>query len=202
MHRLLAAVACAALLASGCGSGGDASSGSSASASPSPTATPSAAYFVKADTAAINEAAHAAQAAGTKATARPSMNRCDRAGAKGYAAWRACWHGLLDPYQHSLEGLSTTLEALTGHDVPHACKTQLGHASDTFAGRADEVAGLTKGIDSDTRAQQVKAMHDYEKTLTAISYGYTKPFQALTQVCYSPQDLASINASPSGSPSS
>jgi len=66
MHRLLAAVACAALLASGCGSGEDASSGSSASASPSPTATPSAAYFVKADTAAINEAAHAAQAAGTK----------------------------------------------------------------------------------------------------------------------------------------
>ena len=129
------------------------------------------------------------------------MNACDRAGAKGYDAWRACWHSLLDPFQQSLEGLSKTLDGLTAHEVPQKCKAGLSHASEIFARYAHQVAALATGIDSDSRAQQVKAMHDYERMLTDISNGYGKPFRALTQVCYSPSDLASINASPSASPS-
>ena len=44
-------------------------------------------------------------------------------------------------------------------------------------------------------------MRTYVPNLRKMSKVWTEPFQALTQACYSPKDLASINASPSPSPS-
>ena len=57
------------------------------------------------------------------------------------------------------------------------------------------------GIDSKRRAAQVKALRIYGPTLGEISKSFAEPFRPVTQVCYSPKDLASIQASPRSSPS-
>ena len=62
------------------------------------------------------------------------------------------------------------------------------------------VGGLLRGIDSKRRVAQVRALRIYGTTLGEISKSFAEPFQAVTQVCYSPKDLASINASPKPSP--
>ena len=202
MHRIAVPVVLAALLLTGCGSNGskdsadEPASGSGSSAKAEPT---DAAFFEAADTSAINKAAAAAQKAGTAARADAASRRCDKAGSKGYDAWRACWHGLLDPFASSLDSLAAEMNTLAAHDLPSDCVTELSHAGDTFAGFARQVSALLAGIDSEKRAAQVKAMRTYTSTLDRIGSGYTRPFQALTQVCYSPKDLASINASPRAS---
>lgn len=197
MHRLVVALVLAFLLTSGCGSSGDqkSPSGSSPEASTAP-----AGYFEEADTTAINKAASAAQKAGAKAQDQKNYTKCDRAGSKGFDQWRACWHRLLDPFQAALNALAAEMKALTSQDLPAACKSSLGSAADTFEGFARQVAGLLGGIDSDKRAAQAKSMRTYDKTLRQIAAGYTKPFQDMTQVCYSPSDLESINATPKSSP--
>jgi hypothetical protein len=206
MYRFAVTSVFVVLTTAGCGSGGGtgASNGGArsddgaTSSAPAPSATASTGFFVGADTAAINKAAAAAQKASTRAASRAGSARCNRARSEGYPSWRACWHELLDPLQLSLNGLATELNTLASHDLPHACVTELGKAAETFAGFSSDVEKLLIGIDSGERSRQSKAMRDFSPTLDTITAGYTKPFQELTQVCYSPQDLESINASPGG----
>lgn len=196
MYRFVALLVLALLLAGGCGSGGGAPS-THPRGTPSPSA--KAAYFERADTSTINKVAAAAQTAGAKAQAPGRLRKCNRAGID-YVAWRACWHGLLDPFESSLDQMATTLKTLGAHDLPQACVARLGDASSTFTGYARKVARLTEEIDSDQRTRQERAMRNYTSTLRHIFDGFMRPFQVLTQACYSPKDLASINASPNATP--
>lgn len=199
MCRLAALVSVLTLLLSGCGGGsGDTSGGAGAAhASRSPSAT----YFGPAETAAINKAAGPAQQAGNDAQKAANLARCNRLGAKGYPQWRACWHGLLDPLQQSLNAFAAQLRTLASQDLPAACVSKLGEVADTFAAYATDVQGLLAGIDSDRRPRQVTAIHTYGRTLTEIAQGYTKPFHELTDVCFSPKELKRIRASRAASPS-
>ncbi len=133
---------------------------------------------------------------------RPRRRRaCNKAGNRGYEQWRTCWHNLLDPFKASLTGLATELGTLAKRDFPEDCVTSLGAAEAAFTGFATEVEDLLAGIDSKRRAAQVRALRIYGTTLGEISKSFAEPFQAVTQVCYSPKDLASIQASPRPSPS-
>lgn len=201
-HPLLAAVPSllVALLLAGCGS-----TPSSGQADPAPTSSPrpsptvEAAYLVKADTARINRVALAAQAAGKRAGSARATARCNRIDA--YPAWRACWHDVLDPYRTSLSAMGTTMGSFTDRGFPEDCTTELGRARTTYAGLSGQVGGLLRGIDSPSRAAQTKAIRGYWRTLRRVERGFTSPFVPVTQACYSPRDLASINASPSPSAS-
>ena len=85
---------CAFLLAvsltvSGCGGGdGDAGSGGE---NDDPSASATAAYFVRADTDAINAAAVKAQKTGAQAQAAKAQAACNKAGNRGYEQWRTRW---------------------------------------------------------------------------------------------------------------
>ena len=189
-----------AMTVSGCGGGdGDAGSGGEKD---EPSASPTAAYFVRADTDAINAAAVKAQRTGAQAQAAKAQTACNKAANRSYEQWRTCWHNLLDPFKASLTGLATELRTLAKRDFPEDCVTSLGAAEVAFTGFATEVEGLLAGIDSKRRAAQVRALRIYGTTLGEISKSFAEPFQGVTGVCYSPKDLASITASPRPSPSS
>ena len=187
-----------ALTVSGCGTGdGDAeSSGQKGKPSASPTAT----YFVRADTDAINAAAVKAQKTGATAQSAKQQKSCNKAGERGYEQWRSCWHELLAPFRAALAGLATQLGTLAEREFPEDCVTSLEAGEAAFTGFATQVDGLLRGIDSNRRVAQVRALRIYDTTLGEISKSFAEPFQAVTQVCYSPKDLASINASPRSSP--
>lgn len=199
----------AALLV-GCGGGGggaDAGEGSSAAASPEPSASASdeavgedQVFFVRKDTAAINQVVARAQESGTTAQARDRLARCNQARDRGYAAWRACWHDLLDPYRRTLSAVAQQLGEIAAQDLPAACSEQLRAGERRFTGFERRVGGLVAGIDSEERAAQVRAMGAYDRELRAVGAGFAPVFQDLTKVCYSPQELASIDAESSGSP--
>lgn len=209
MYRyIVTGLAFGLLLASGCGADAGSSTAESSAESTtgsapstSPDATPGATYFVEADTRAINEAAEPVRAALVRAQAAAPLARCDRTRSKGYPAWRACFHGLLDPLHESLQALAAQLNTLAARDFPADCVRSLSEAADTYAGFGGEVKDLLTGIDSDRRPAQARAMRTYSASLARMGEGYTKPFQALTRVCYSPEDLASIDAQPSNEPS-
>ena len=189
-----------ALTVSGCG-GGDGKSESSGEKG-DPSASPTTAYFVRADTDAINAAAVQAQKTGAQAQAAKAQAACNKAGNRGYRQWRTCWHNLLGPFKTSLTGLATELATLAERDFSEDCVTSLEAAGAAFTGFADEVDALLAGIDSKRRTTQVRALKVYGATLGEISKSFAEPFQGVTQVCYSPKDLASITASPSPSPDS
>jgi hypothetical protein len=206
MMRLLLAAALVGAFLTGCGAeaSDDAPASGRRSPSPSPTSASAspATYFVRADTAAINKVAAAAQKSGGKALDAKSQTRCNRAGTRqGYPAWRRCWHGLLDPFKASLTSLGGQLTTLSARPFPEKCRTGLTTAASQFTSLAHRIDPLTRGIDSEKRPEQVRAMRTYDSTLNAIGKDFSAPFAPLTQVCYSPEDLASINASPSASPS-
>jgi len=115
-------------------------------------------------------------------------------------AWRKCWHGLLDPYAKGLTHLGGEFTSLATGTFPAACVAELEKGAQTFAGFTRQVDALLAGIDSSDRRAQVKATRAYQGTVDGIAEGFTKPFQDITQACYSPEDLASINASPEPSP--
>jgi hypothetical protein len=196
---LCAFVMAVAMTLSGCGSGDGASE--SGGDKRDPSASPTASYFVRADTDAINAAAVKAQTTGARAQAGKQQAACNKAGSRGYEQWRTCWHDLLDPFKAALTGLSAQLGTLAKRDFPEDCVTSLEAAGTAFTGFATEVDGLLAGIDSKRRAAQVRALKIYGATLREISKSFAEPFQAVTQVCYSPKDLASIKASPRPSPS-
>ncbi len=188
-----------ALTLPGCGSGdGGSESGGDKG---DPSASPTASYLVRADTDAINAVAVKAQQTGAKAQAAKEQAACNKAGRDGYKQWRACWHDLLDPFSTAMTDLAAQLGALAKRDFPDDCVTSLEAAQAAFTGFAAEVDGLLEGIDSKRRATQVRALRLYDTTLGEISKSFAEPFQTVTQVCYSPEDLASINASPKPSPS-
>ena len=187
------ATALASLVLSGCGSG---------SGSDKPGATqgsPPASYFTAADTGAINKAASAVQSAGAQAADAAKIAVCNKT--KAYPAWRRCWHGLLDPYSKGLRNLANVFTSLQPRGFPDACRTQLAAAAQTFSRFAAAVDPVLAGIDSNDRARQTSAGKAYGATLNAITQGFAQPFRDVTQVCYSPAELASINASPTPSPS-
>jgi hypothetical protein len=198
---------CAVLSLAACGSGEAAPDSSEPSKSTTgstgpkaeTTTSPAASYFAQADSDAINKAAAPAQAAGTKAASAPAIAKCGRI--REYPAWRACWHALLDPFATRLTQLAGTLRSRTAGDRPSGCVAKVNGASEVFTGFEGRVEGLLAGFDSDDRAAQTKAVRQYRKTVQKILTGFAKPFQDVTQACYSPEDLASINASPSPGPS-
>lgn len=211
-HPLAALLVCVALWLAACDSGeGTAGEGTGAAAdtteAPAPVTQESdqpepRTFFVGADSAAINAAASKAQRTGAKAQSTKGRNACDRAGDRGYRAWRTCWHSLLDPFAAALTRQASEFGILAQGEFPAECVAALTKAQDTFSGFASDVDRLVTGIDSDRRKAQVRALRVYEATMQAIATGFAAPFRAITGVCYSPADLASINASPSPSPSS
>lgn len=197
--HLCAIAVAVALAVSGCGSGdGDSESGGEKS---EPGASPSTTYFVRADTDAINGAAVEAQKTGAQAQAAKAQRACNKASSSGYEKWRTCWHDLLDPFKTALTDLAAELGTLAERDFSEDCVASLEAAEAAFTGFAAEIEGVLSGIDSKRRASQVRALRIYSSTLKQISTSFGEPFQAVTQVCYSPKDLASINASPRPSPS-
>jgi hypothetical protein len=192
--QLCAVVLGAAVLLVACGSGGETAG---KKVEPTEAAT---SYFARTDTDAINAVASRAQKAGARAQARASTLACNKSSDRGYQAWRACWHLLLDPFGKALGAVATEFGTLAGRDFPEDCGSALGAARERFTRFATKVDGLLAGIDSQRRPAQVKAMKSYNTTLTSIAAGYTKPFQSVTKVCYSPKDLASINAKPTPGP--
>lgn len=172
--------------------------------SPDPTPSASAAggpWFVTADTDAVNAVATQAQRSGATALATRRLERCNATSEQGYAAWRACWHRLLDPLARDLSAVAARMGAMSEQDLPQACTEALGAGQRRFTGFEQRVAMLLDGIDNEQRRAQVRAMRTYDTTLRGIGEGFAPVFRSLTQVCYSPADLASINADPSGSPS-
>jgi hypothetical protein len=187
-----------ALTASGCGGGDEEAESSGQKGKPS--ASPTATYFVRADTDAINAAAVKAQKTGAAAQAAKQQKSCNKAGQRGYDQWRSCWHKLLAPFRKALAGLAAEFGALAEREFPDDCVTSLEAGEAAFTGFATQADGLLRGIDSKRRTAQVRALRIYDTTLGEISKSFAEPFQAVTQVCYSPKDLASINASPRSSP--
>ena len=194
MYR--AALAGVLLVLCGCGSG---SASDGEPKEPSGSKTPSASYFVTEDTDGLNQAAAAAQNAGAKARAVRNLEACNKI--EAYPAWRKCWHRLLDPFAKGLTDLGGEFTSLATGTFSAACVAELEKGAQTFAGFASQVDALLAGIDSNNRGAQVKAARAYQDTVDGIAGQFTKPFQDITQVCYSPDDLASINASPNSSPS-
>ena len=197
---LCAFVTSIAMVLSGCGGGGESGSGSG-DAKDEPSASPAASYFVKADTDAINAASVQAQKAGARAQSAKAKAACNKAGDRGYEAWRTCWHKLLNPLEKALRDLATQLRTLSGRDFSEDCVAALRAAQEAFATFAAVVDGLRSGIDSKRRATQVRTLRIYDATLGEISKGFAEPFQAVVQACYSPEDLAKIKARSSPSPS-
>ena len=180
-------------------------SGASASAGTSPDPTPDASasaaagpYFVTADTDAVNAVATQAQRSGATALATRRLERCNATSEEGYAAWRACWHRLLDPVARDLSAVAARMGAMSRQDLPATCTDALRAGQRRFTGFEQQVALLLDGIDNEQRQAQVRAMRT---TLRGIGEGFAPVFRSLTQVCYSPADLASISASPSSGPS-
>jgi hypothetical protein len=212
MHRaLIVLAATATLLMSGCGESASHPDSTSASADAPGTAPSSASstaadedtlYFGKADSDAINVVVRQAQTAARRATTTRNEERCNASADRGYSAWRACWHGLLDPYAKRLLAVGDEFDSLATRDYPATCVTSLTLARQVFGDFARRVQGLLAGIDSSERAAQVRATKAYNRTLSAIEKGYLKPFQVVTRDCYSPEDLKKINASASAAPDS
>lgn len=200
---LVAMVAGVVLLtAAGCGSDGETGT-RSAAASPSDSATtsssPSPTYFGEADSSAINETALPAQDAISKAYSAAA--RCDRVGStKGYPAWRRCWHRLLDPAEKGLVDSSGVLTGLAAKELPPRCVAGLKSAAIALEGRARSVAVVMDGIDSPRRGAQTRAVNRMLRVLEDAHATFGKRLRGLTPLCYSPEDLKSIEAQPSQVP--
>lgn len=195
MHRLLTCLALLVALA-GCGAdtsakGGDSTKPPKASAKASPSDTAN--YFHKADSDAINAAAGPAQDAIRKALAQ--TQHCNRF--QDYSAWRRCWHARLDPVVKGLARTAAAMGRLAHHDLPEKCVSKLRAAGHRFSADRKSMAAHLGAIDGNDYDAQKKAVNDVTKTLQKAQKTFTSTFPPLTQACYSPADLASINASPS-----
>ncbi len=211
MRRLLVVCLSVLLLGSGCGSSAspddsEGTAGGAKTGAPTPeasagsSAVPGSNYFTDTETDSINVVAAKVSKAAVNAAATKRVNACNKATSRGVKPYRACLHKLLDPYATELGALATVFGTLAGQDLPEECVTSLGKAQVTYTGLKSQVEGLLAGFDSDERKSQNRSARGYYKTLDAVATAYPKPFQDMTQVCYSPDDLASINASPSPSP--
>lgn len=196
---LVGLVAGVLLLTTACGSDAE----SDAAASPSPSAeassSPERQYFGDAESSAINDTALPAQDALTKA--HGSMARCDRAAESGgYPAWRRCWHRVLDPAEQGIADSSEVLDELAGRPLPPRCVAALTATSKLLAAHARTVGALTEGIDSNRRGVQQRAINRLQRVLEDAHGTFGKRFGGMTPLCYSPEDLKSIEAEPSQAP--
>ena len=144
----------------GCGSGGEPSSGKDAAASgESLSASLSTTYLVRADTDEINGIVATAQKAGATSQFGKRIEACGAKSGEGYAAWRRCGHGLLDPFHTSLQGVSTTLSDLKARAFPPACKEALEQGAETFTVRARTVSvrDLTRACYSPKDLESINA---------------------------------------------
>ena len=195
MYRLLTGLALLLVLAA-CGSGTTKKSAEPPSTSDSASASADPGnYFRKADSDAINAAAGPTQAAIRKAIAQ--SHKCNRF--QDYAAWRKCWHGRLDPVMAGLARTAAAMGRLAEHDLPKKCVLKLNLADHRFSLDRKAVAAHLEAIDGDDYNAQKSAVNHVVKTLQKAQKTFTSSFPPLTQACYSPADLASINASPSAS---
>jgi hypothetical protein len=201
MRSLLVGLVAGLLLATNaCGSEGE----SGAVASPSPSAqdssSPARHYFGEAESSAINDTALPAQDALTKA--HGSMARCDRAAESGgYPAWRRCWHRVLDPAEQGIVDSTEVLGELADKPLPPRCVAALEGAAKVLQGHARTVAAVTAGIDSPRRGEQTRALNRLQRVMEDAHQTFGKRFRGMTPLCYSPEDLKSIEADPSQVPS-
>ncbi len=212
---VLVAVSVAGLVLTGCSSDATApetegapkdNSSPSATASTSATATataeaspsPDPTYFSGEESDLVNKAAAAAQSAGAATTAARRLAACNKITA--YPGWRQCWRRLLQPYSAGLKDVAGTLTTLQKGDFPPACRSELADGAQRFTSFADQIDTLLAGLESPARSQQLRSAKRYSPTLNRIAGDFAEPFQKATQVCYSPEVLASVNADPSASP--
>ena len=198
------------LLLAGCGGSGS-SSGSSAESRKTPTSVvtnePSSSpaeqtFFVKSDTDAINSRLSKAVQLGTNAVDRKRIETCNKAGDRGYPAWRKCWHGLLDPLGTAVSAVATQFATMSAQGFPRGCVRAIQKVEAAFKSFRTKVVELAAGFDSDDVQVRAGVANRYTKVLHSMSGDFGKHLPALTQACYSPQDLASLSAAPSASPTS
>ncbi len=212
MRRLLLVTLSVLLLGSGCGSSGstpgsaDGKAGDAKTGGVTPQPSdgasnpPGVTYFTQTESDSINAIAGKATQAGAKAVDDKQVQACNKAAERGPGPYRTCLHALLEPVASALGDLAAEFGRLAGREFPPECVTSLGEAQVTFTGLSSRVAEILGRFDSEDTKAQNRAARTYYKSLEEVSGGFTKPFQEMTQACYSPQDLASINASPSASP--
>ena len=196
-------------LSTGCGSGGGTtSSGDNPSRSPSPTASSAPAasepsssveddtgeYFVTSDTDALNAAAVTAQEAGAAVVQPKAIRRCNRVRTDGFEGWSECWLGLVDPYRDALRGVAKQMRTAADQDLVAACRQGLRAAADDVEALADRIDTLEEGFRSSEPAAQRRTKRAYSSTVQEVGSGLLPPFQRLTDVCYSPEDLARFRA--------
>jgi hypothetical protein len=100
-----------------------------------------------------------------------------------------------------LSGSSTVFDRLATKDLPDDCVARLGQFSEVLRGHARTITGVLSGIDGDDRAGQRRALKAMDPALRAAHQAFADRIPPLTSACYSPEFLASLNASPSASPS-
>ncbi len=117
----------------------------------------------------------------------------------GYAPYRACVHKLLEPVVANLDAIATAIRRTARPEMTAACTKAIDETATFYDSYSENITGLLAGFDDDARAAQVKSSKDYFPLLGRLSRRFDSPLADLTQPCYSPEDLASINASPSAS---
>ncbi len=211
MRRLLLAAVSVLLLGSGCGSAsstgsaeadtpGAASADASAEPTTEPTGATNATYFSRTESDSLNALSNKVWQAGTKAESPKQVEACNKAGGRGFGPYRTCLHGLLDPLSAAVGDLAAEFGNLADREFSTDCAASLRASQKTSSGLQSKLENLLAGYDSDDPKAQKRSAQGYAKTVTSLSPALTGIFQGITASCYSPEDLASINASPSPSP--
>lgn len=198
--RSILASLCLLPVLAACGGGSDGGLAEPSSpSSPTSAASPAEGFFVEADSTELNAAAQQAQDALAVVGSAKQIRRCNTAGDRGYDAWRKCFHQGLDPLVSGLDKASTKLEEMSDREFVSACQDALGSASTVLAEQRDVVAKMLKVVDGPPGAAVQRFARNFEDDAHKVRDTVSGEYSALTQACYSPEDLASINASPSSS---
>lgn len=195
MLRILTALVAVGLLA-GCSS--------TTTDAPSPTPTPSEAtgFFTQSDTDALNDSYGAYPTAFTAATNNKAIKKCNALRTQGGDVWANCWKQLLTPVEKAVLATAAGMkDVASDKQLNVECREELESVAGDFTAHRSAIADLIKKYDGDPAAQ-AKAAKSYYKTLTENDQAISDNFKAITQVCYSPEDLVKIEASQSASPSS
>lgn len=195
MLRIVTAVVAVGLLA-GC------SSSATDPASESPTPSEVGAFFTQTETDALNEFYKPYPTAFTAATNNKAIKKCNALRTRGGDVWANCWKQLLTPVEKAVLATAAGMKDVASDErLNTECRDELESVAADFTAHKKAIADLIKLYDGNPAAQ-AKAAKSYSKTLTDKDQAIGDNFQALTKVCYSPEDLAKIEASQSASPSS
>lgn len=200
MHpRRLAPSVLAAILATvvtGCG-GADGAGGSSAPSAAAQSETPAEpTYYTEADTDALNAVIGPASTAQQQMTRRAAVEACNGL-REDLKSWRACWTALVEPAARGLGQASTTVLGQVADDMPQACADASEEYASALKAARKDLERLLQDLTNGKAAVQRRAARDYAKSAEAAGTALTEALPDLTQACYSPADLASIEASPS-----